>query len=199
MHVHTCWPAALHDRAAIQAIIPAIVAEQVVGDALRSRALSPDHHPAGIPSEGGDVFLDPPQGEPLVHEASVAGPLGHQAGSLQKPPHPQSIVHIHGNDRLAQILAHFDDAAEVVLGIGRRAGIEPTAINPNQDGQVGVVSGRADDVQCETVLGDGEGRVVLHAAVAVLRCIPGVVKRGVDALGPSEAQIPQGRLGIGYT
>ena len=142
--------AGLHDRGMVQAVVAAAVGVQVQADALRARRLAPHGDAVRVASERGDVLLYPLHRQPLVEETRVRTPLGEHLRRLQEAPHAEPVVHRHGEQRPAQVLRPPHDAAEVVLRVGRAAGIEPAAVDPDQNRQ-GLACGRrtgSDDCAC---------------------------------------------------
>ena len=190
--------AAFQYGGSVQSIVPAVVAEHLVGDALGSCTFAPDDNTVWVAAEGFDVFLDPAESHPLIEKTGVAGAFGEKLLSLHEAVHVEAVVHGDGYNRLAHVLADFDDPREVVLRVRDGAGVEASSKDPDEDWEgLGVIACGSHDVQVEAVFGHAEVRSILHAAVTLLGCIADVCKGLVKALWPTPSKISHWWLGEG--
>lgn len=156
---------------------------------------------AGFPPEGGDVLLEPAQGQVLVLVAEVA-----QAGLDEvRPVHEavqlQPVVEVDPDEGLARRDGLLHDEGHVVLRVAVGARDVGAVVDPDADGQLLILhAAGTDDIQRQAVL--GRGRVVRGELVACGRelgrvgcCLPKAVERH----GVAEAKVAHWRLSVGDT
>lgn len=161
-------------------------------DGPGSGALAPDGVMVGVTAKGRDVLLDPAKGLALIVISKVSHTciLGLLPGNEAK--HAQTVVQTDSNDGSSHLDAVLHDEGQVVSLVGRAAHVEAAAVDPRQDGQVGVGRNarRPDDIKEQAVLSQLVANIVAaisHTGRGVgsgLLCsVPGRVQR----LGLGEA------------
>lgn len=172
LHLRSGRSATFQNRCSVEPIVAAVVAEELVCNALCSCALAPNGDTIRVTTESSNVLLNPTKRHPLIEETSITRSFSKKLGCLHKAVHVETVVHRHSDDRLAHILTDFDDAGEIVLRISYRAGVEATAKYPDKHRErMCEVAGRSNNVEVQTVLGHVEVASKLHAAVSLLRSI----------------------------
>ncbi|KAJ8523559.1 hypothetical protein ON010_g17560 [Phytophthora cinnamomi] len=191
----------LHDGTAEKAIITATVGKQLIAHTPAAGAFAPNRDLVRITTKSSDVLLHPVQGQPLVLESEVRGPLLLHCTSPQEAKPVETVVDAHTDERLARLGCFVEDIREVVARVTVAAFKETTAVDPKPHGELGVLGDAAgtNHVDRQAVLGDHVAQHPLVAAVAVafrrvLGRVLGVCPRRVERLRVAEAQVPDGRL-----